>query len=135
MSIPDFDEVAPVLEAVGMAEAKSEPFDVQQVSRELGIHEDALRATCEEAEAVRLILAPPNEPGAPPLLTHAGRQYLGLRGQVSEDSLSFLAEVIGDLHARDALLRAGILIVDGFRDAILQREAVDHAEELVPAAF
>jgi hypothetical protein len=135
MSILNFDEVAPVLEAVGMAEAKSESFDVEQVSRDLGIPEDALRTTCEEAESVRLILAPPDEPGAPALLTPAGRQYLELRGQVSEVSLFFLAEVIGDLYARDALLRAGTLLVDGFRDAILQGQAVDHAEELVPAAF
>ncbi len=135
MSILVFDEVAPVLEAVGMAEAKNEPFDVEQVSRVLGIPRDALRATCEEAESARLILAPPDEPGEPALLTHAGGQYLALRGQVSEDTLFFLAEVIGDLHGREALMRAGTLLVDEFRHAILQGRAVDHAEELVPVAF
>jgi hypothetical protein len=135
MAILSFDEVAPVLEAVGMAESRSEPFDIEQVSRDLGVSPKALRVACERAESVRLIVALSNEPETPAILTHAGRQYLALGGRVSEDSLLFLAEVIGDLHAREALLRAGGLLVDEFRHAILLGQAVDHAEELVPVAF
>jgi hypothetical protein len=134
MSILNFDEVAPILEAVGMAEAKGEPFDFEQTSRDLGMTPKALRATCKEIESAWLIVSP-DEPRGPTFLTRAGRQYLAQLGQVDEDTLFFLAEVIGDLYAREALMRAGAALVDEYRNALLEGQGIDHAAELVPAAF
>src|SRR5215469_7324549 len=127
MSIQTFHEVAPILEAVGMAEAKGESFDFEQASRDLGVTKEALQAACEAIESAWLIIASPDEPGIPALLTYAGKQYLALHGQVDEDTLFFLPEVIGDLHAREALIRAGAVLVDEFRKALLGGRGVNHA--------
>lgn len=135
MAILEFDEAVPVLEAVGMAEARDEPLDADRVSQDLGISLKALRATCEAAESTGLILASPDDPREPARLTRAGRQYLALRGQVDEDAVFFLAEAIDNLHARKALMRAGTILVDEFSESLASGWAVEHAEELVPVAF
>ena len=71
-----------------------------------------------------------------PLLLKAGRQYLARDGAVSYWELRFLATTIDDLAARTALLHAGTIVVDEFRDQILSGNAVDYAANvLVPPAF
>lgn len=135
MSILEFDEVAPVLEAVGVAQARDEPLDVGKVSQDLCVSLKALRATCKEAESAGLILASSDDPRESARLTRVGTQYLALRGEFDEDALYFLAEWIDDLHARRALLRAGTELVDEFRQATLGGSAVEYAEDLAPPAF
>lgn len=70
-----------------------------------------------------------------PVLRRCGEQYLALRGHVDHAVLWFLPRVIDDLHARRALLRAGTVVVDTFREAISRGRAVEHARECVPVAF
>jgi hypothetical protein len=71
----------------------------------------------------------------PALMLRAGEQYLDLRGEVERDVLAFLPAVLSDLHAREALLRAGTIIVDEFRYAVVSGREIEHAQELVPPAF
>ena len=131
----DFDQVALVLEAVGMAEARSEPLDLARASGDSEMNPRTVSRICREAEQIGLIVIDTDLPGEPPILTHAGRQYLAQRGRVGDPSLFFLGEVIGDLYAREALMRAGTMLVDEFRTALLGGWIVEHAEELVPRAF
>ncbi|MBS1884734.1 MAG: hypothetical protein JSS97_17435, partial [Actinobacteria bacterium] len=110
-----------------MAEAKSEPLDLQRASRELDVDFETLGLVWEEAEKIGLIEFGGYPPGKPAILTRAGRQYLAQRGRVGDPSLFFLAEVIGDLNARDALMRAGTILVDEFRTAMPGGWMVEHA--------
>jgi hypothetical protein len=71
----------------------------------------------------------------PPLLLHAGEQFLTRRGDVSSDTLEFLSSPIDDLNAREALRRAGSPLVDEFGAAIADGHGIEHACELVPPAF
>jgi hypothetical protein len=73
--------------------------------------------------------------GGVPVLTHAGEQFLAMRGDICLDALFFLPDVIDDLHARAALLEAGGALVEDFRSAMLEGRGPDHARELVPPAF
>lgn len=118
-----------------MAQARNETFDAEQAVRDLQMDERTVREICHDAESAGLIFASADRSGELAILRHAGRQYLALQGQVNEDSLFFLAEVIDDLFAREALMRAGFSLVDQFREALLEGWAVEHAEELVPVAF
>jgi hypothetical protein len=132
----DFQEVAPVLEAVGMATARNEPIDLEELARELGRPSDSLRMTCDQVERAGLVLFAPAElPEEPPILMQAGRQYLAMKGEVDRDALFFLARVIDDLHARRALIHAGTVLIDEFRYALINGQGVEHAAELVPAGF
>lgn len=132
----EFDEVSPLLEAVGMAAAKHEAIDLDELARELGRSASSVRMTGDRVERARLVLfAAAEEPDQPPMLMRAGRQYLAMKGAVDRDALFFLPEVIDDLHARRALIQAGTVLVDEFRYALLHGLAAEHAAELVPPAF
>jgi hypothetical protein len=65
----------------------------------------------------------------------SGDQYLALQGRVEQPVLLFLPHVIDDLHARQALLCAGTVMVDEFRDAIIRGRGMEHARRCVPDAF
>ena len=133
MSTLDFNEISPLLEGIGVAEERGEPFLLERASDDLGVSRTALRVFCDQAEEAGLIS--PGDAGAPILLTQAGRQYLAMKGRVSEDALFFLGEWIDDLWAREALLRAGIVLVDEFRGALLEDRGEEYAADLVPPAF
>lgn len=71
-----------------------------------------------------------------PLLPNAGRQLLARDGRVPHWELRFLAKTIDDLWARKALLHAGTILVDEFRDQILSGDGPQYvADLLVPRAF
>lgn len=70
-----------------------------------------------------------------PLLRDAGRQYLARQGEVPREVLRFLPHEVDDLNAREALLVAGTVLVDEFRDHVLQGRGIEYAEGLVPPAF
>jgi hypothetical protein len=46
-----------------------------------------------------------------------------------------MPRTVDDLNAREALLSAGTVLVDEYRDHILRGHGVEYAEEIVPAAF
>jgi hypothetical protein len=123
-----------LLEAVGLAQAAEEPLDVAGLAADLEMSEPTVRIELEQLHGMGLCLHGLEE-GLAPMLLDAGRQFLSLRGEVDGDVLHFLPRVIDDLHAREALLTAGTILVDEFRAALLGGHGVDHARELVPAAF
>jgi hypothetical protein len=134
----EFDEVAPVLRAVGVAEAAGEEWHLaaaEAMAAELELSITQLEVALESLDAVGLVYAPPLTEGLTLRLRRAGRQYLTRGGKVERSVLSFLPHTIDDLNARAALLNAGTIVVDEFRYAVLQDTAVDHARELVPPAF
>jgi hypothetical protein len=129
-----FSEIAPVLFVLALAEAASEPFDLDVAGDELGISDSDLRHRLHDVETHGLAHAD-GEDGLHPTLHTAGRQYLALRGDIDDSVLRFLPNVIDDLHARRALLRGGVVLVDGFRTAVLREGAVEYARDIVPPAF
>jgi hypothetical protein len=129
-----YEELGPVLRAVGVAQAAGEVIDVVGLCRELGLSEGALHERLRVLEGWGLILTGLEE-GLTPILRDAGRQYLALEGSVDPAVRGFLPFAIDDLHARHALLNAGTIVVDEFRMALLDGRAVAHARELVPGAF
>jgi hypothetical protein len=135
MSVWDFDRLAPVLHAVGMAAAKEEPLDVDSLAAELGGHRTDVEMLVDQIDRMGLIVAPQEEPEFPPALTRAGSQYLSLKGEVSDETLHFLPKNIDDLYARQALLHGGTILVDEFRYQLMHGKAVFHAQGLVPDAF
>ena len=122
-----------LLKATGLAEAAGEPLDITDLAHEFGMGEATIVNGLEELAAKGLALY--LEEDSPPLLLRAGRQFLSLNGDVGDDVLGFLPRVIDDLHAREALLAAGTIVVDEFRAALLDGDPVEHACELVPPAF
>ena len=48
---------------------------------------------------------------------------------------NFLVDWVLDPHARRILLKNGVLLVDNFRDAILDGRAIDHARSVVPPVY
>ena len=129
-----YEELGPVLQAVGVAQAADEIIDVAGLCRELELAEGALHERLRVLEGWGLMLGGLEE-GLPPILREAGRQYLALQGSVDPAVLGFLPFVIDDLHARRALLDAGTIVVDEYRAALLDGRAVAQAQELVPEAF
>jgi hypothetical protein len=129
-----FSDAAPVLHAIAMAEASDEPLDIPGTAAELEISETDLRQRVDEIEHYGLALSG-LEDGLHPILLNAGRQYLALEGEIDDAVLLFLPSVIDDLHARRALLRGGVVLVDEFRAAMLTGAGVAHAQEIVPPAF
>jgi hypothetical protein len=130
----DFATAAPLLQAAGIAQAASEPLDLARLADDLGTSRQRLRERTEALEGAGLLIRAP-EAGHPPLLLRAGRQYLAKAGDVSDDVLAFLPHTVDDLVAREALLTAGTVVVDEFRLALLNGRGIEHARELVPAAF
>src|SRR5215210_3677000 len=128
----EFSDTAPVLHAIAMSQASDEPLDLPTTAAELEVSDSDLRRRIEEIEHLGLALSGPEE-GLHPILLNAGRQYLELAGEVDDDVLSFLPSVIDDLHARRALLRGGVVLVDEFRAAMLTAGGVVHAQRNRPA--
>ena len=129
-----YEELGPVLQAVGVAQAADEIIDVAGLCRELELAEGALHERLRVLEGWGLMLGGLEE-GLPPILREAGRPYLALQGSVDPAVLGFLPFVIDDLHARRALLDAGTIVVDEYRAALLDGRAVAQAQELVPEAL
>lgn len=124
-----------VLQAAGVAQAADEQFDLAALAEHLDTGEPSVRTEVEALERAGLLLSGVEE-AQPPMLLSAGRQYLACGGDVSWEVLYFLPRVIDDLHAREALLHGGVVLVDEFRSQLLHGNAVDYAAaHLVPPAF
>lgn len=123
-----------LLQAAGVAQAANERLDADALAAELDTSKPTVLGEIEQLELAGLLLTGQTE-AEPPLLLDAGRQYLAARGEVSWDVLHFLPRVIDDLHAREALIHAGVVLVDEFRYQYLHGDPVAHAAELVPSAF
>jgi hypothetical protein len=127
------EQDAKLLQIVGMTEAEGAELDLSATADELATSEVGARERIDCLDAMGLILSGLEE-DLPPMLLRAGRQALAL-GDVSHDVLTFLPKTIDDLHARDALISAGTILTDEYRGAVLDGRAVEHARDLVPAAF
>jgi hypothetical protein len=130
----NYDEFAPLLQALAMVEAEEEMLNLAAMADELNVSETEIEMRLQEIEARGLAFSGLELEG-PPMLLNAGSQYLELKGAVAPEVVNFLPRQIDDLHARGALLHAGTVLVDEFRVAILQGRGVAHAQELVPDAF
>lgn len=136
MAAWSFDRLAPALNVVGMAAAKDEPLDIDQLAQDLDESRIGTELLLEHLDRCGLaLLAPADEPELSPLLTRAGSQYLEMKGKVPDEVLLFLPSVIDDLRARQALIAGGTVLVDQFRYQVVKGRAVDHAAGLVPSAF
>lgn len=123
-----------ILQLLAAAEAAREPVDMKLTAKHAGLSNNALRLHIEWLEQRGLVLSGLQD-GQPPLVLDAGHQYLARGGDVNRSILEFLPHTIDDLDARSALLTAGIILIDEFRAAILAGDPVDHARQIVPAAF
>ena len=123
-----------LLEAGGMSQAAKRPLNVTDLAEELAVSSSIIRQDLEELSALGRILDG-LEQGLPPILLHAGRQFIAGRPTARREVLRFLPHVIDDLNAREALLLAGTILVDEFRAAFLDGDPVEHAREMVPRAF
>jgi hypothetical protein len=123
-----------ILQAAGIAQAADEPLDVAALAMELETSEPVVQMDLGQLSRAGLVLLGEGD-ADPPRLLNAGSQYLSLKGDVRHEALWFLPRCIDDLYTRDALLHAGIILVDEFRDAILSGSGVEHAANLVPDAF
>lgn len=123
-----------ILQNAGMAEAAGEPLDLAALADGLGVREQTVATLVDQLEAAGLLLSGRDEHGKPVLLA-AGRQFLKVGGEVPWEVMHFLPSVVDDLHAREALLFAGSVLVDEFRYQLLNGGHVEHAAELVPPAF
>jgi len=124
-----------LLQAAGIAQAADEQFDLGELAQYLGTSEPSVRTELGQLDRAGLLVSGVKE-AQPPMLLSAGRQYLAAGGDVSWEVLHFLPGVIDDLHAREALLHGGGVLVDEFRYQLLHGDAVDYAAaQLVPPAF
>lgn len=98
------------------------------------MREQTVAMFVDQLEVASLLLSGRDEHGTP-LLLATGRQFLNVGGEVPWDVLHFLPSVVDDLHAREALLFAGSVLVDEFRHQLLGATHVEHAAELVPPGF
>lgn len=131
-----FDQLAPVLAAIGMCGAGEEELDRRALGEELDLAPLRLEELLEYVDRVGLAwVAPAEEPEFPSRLTRAGSQYLAMKGEVPGEVLRFLPSVIDDLQARRALIEAGRSLVDEFHSAIVAGHLLEHAADLVPEAF
>lgn len=130
----DKDTQIALLQAAGVAQAADEGLDLAALADKLDISEPSVRMEIEQLETAGLLLSGFEE-DLTPILLNAGRQFLAARGDVRWEVLHFLPRVIDDLHAREALIHAGVVLVDEFRIAIRQGRGTEHGAELVPPAF
>jgi hypothetical protein len=135
--VRNFEQVAPALNAIGMASAKEEPLDKDALCRELELGIQDLEMLIEELERVGVAWFEfdEDEKEVFPHLTTAGSQYLAAKGEIPAEILYFLPGTLDDLNARRALVVGGGILVDEFRYALLQGDGVEHAKQLVPDAF
>lgn len=131
----DIQRWVKLLQAADVAQAADEPLDVGMLAKQLGVSVPVVQMDLEQLAAFGLVSLG-DELDPTPLLLSAGRQYLARGGQVPYWELRFLARAIDDLLARNALLHAGTIVVDEFRDQILSGDGVQFAAtELVPPGF
>lgn len=124
-----------LLGTAGVAQAAGDPLDIGLLAEELDVSPPEVQVDLEQLEVLGLV-ALGDAFDSSPLLLKAGRQYLARDGAVPYWELRFLATTIDDLTARTALLHAGTILVDEFRDQILSGNGVDYAATvLVPPAF
>ena len=121
-----------ILQAVGMAQATEKELDVAPLASGLDVSAGSVSSEIEQLERAGLMII--GDPGEPPMLRTA-RQFLAAKGDVPWAILHFLPQVIYNLHARKALIDAGIVLVDEFRYQHLLGDPVAHARQLVPHAF
>jgi len=107
-----------LLNLAGAAQADGGLLDIHDLARKRGVSNRTIREQIERVEGAGLLLSGIDE-GESPILLHAGRQYLDCRGDVPRDVLRFLPRVVDDLNARQALLTAGTVLVDIYRDRML----------------
>lgn len=105
-----------------------------ELANALNAAEHQVEANLETLRAWGLALGHPEE-GVPYAISDAGVQFIEREGLVDHHVLRFLPHYIDDLHAREALLDAGTIVVDEFRYAVLHGGGVEHARDLVPPAF
>ncbi|MCW3019402.1 MAG: hypothetical protein JWN10_1710 [Solirubrobacterales bacterium] len=131
----NLEQLLELLGLAGTAQAASELLDIPKIARERGMSERAVREQLAHLENLGLLFGLSDEDQEPPILPEAGKQYLARRGDVPRDVLRFLSRQVDDLNAREALLAAGTILVDEFRDNLLHDHAKEYAEGLVPPAF
>jgi hypothetical protein len=68
-------------------------------------------------------------------LPRAGRQFLARQGRIAVGTLEFLAPYVGDLNAREALRRAGSVVIDDLIEGAASGDLVERMRWLVPPAF
>lgn len=129
------EQLMELLELAGAAQAADEMLDVEQLARKRSVSDVAIRQQVEYLEDAGLLFGILDEEWESPLLRDAGRQYLARHGEVPREVLRFLPREVDDLNAREALLVAGTVLVDEFRDHLLQGRGIEYAEGLVPPAF
>ena len=127
----DFREAAPILEAVGMAEAKDVPLDPVQLAVDLELTVGEVSERLDWLLAYGLV----DEGDPVPVLLTAGRQYLRERGTTEPEVLRFLPEVFDDLNARRAVLAGGSLLVEDLAAGVAAGVGVELTCSLVPAVF
>jgi hypothetical protein len=130
----DFSDAAPILGAVGMAEASGLPLDRDALAAELDVTVEELEDRLDRLDSWGLVLDGLDGDPVPTLLT-AGRQFLRERGTTDPAVLGFLPDVFHDLDARRAVLAAGTVLVGELRDGLLDGTGVELARSLVPSAF
>lgn len=129
----DFGPARVVLAAIDAAEQADEALALEAIARLLDLSHEEASDLVESIDRCGLALT--GQDGESPRLLSAGRQYLERGGNVDDAVLEFLPMVIDDLDAREALLNAGTIMVEEFREAISAGGAVEHAREVVPEAF
>ncbi|MGO9955464.1 MAG: hypothetical protein ACLP50_05700 [Solirubrobacteraceae bacterium] len=117
-----------VLQAAGVAQAADEQFDLAVLAEHLDTSEPLVRTEVEQLERAGLLLSGVEEAQAPMLLS-AGRRYLASGGDISWEVLHFLPPLIDNLHAREALLDGGVVLVDELRSQLLHGD-----ESITPPA-
>jgi hypothetical protein len=113
--------------------ASQEVSSPESLAKELSTSSHVVEQALASIDQWGLALLP-SEHG-PPLLLDAGRQFVRRGGRVPSDALNFLSRPIDDLDAREALRRAGAILVGEFTDALCDGTLVEHARSVVPPAF
>ena len=107
--------------------------DLEALASELGFSTFVVEEALASIDRWRLALT--DRESGPPMLLDAGRQFLARRGHVPRETLDFLASPLDDLNAREALRRAGFILLDDLTEALEQQSLVEHAQDVVPPAF
>ncbi len=123
-----------LLQLAGAAMGAGDVLDVQSLAHQLGASASDVRHALKDLEEVRLLCSGLDD-GLVPILPRAGKQFIERKGHVPREVLHFLPRFVDDLYAREALVHAGRVLVDEFRERVLLGNAVDHAVELVPPSF
>jgi hypothetical protein len=123
-----------LIQSAEIAQASDELLDIKSLARDLDASEPVIYEELEQLEETGLVLIGLDE-GFAPMVLAAGKQYMIRQGKVPREVLRFLPRVIDDLTAREALIHAGIVLIDEFRYQLIRGRALEHAAQLVPPAF